>query len=189
MDSAMPGLVLLFIILIVLGVINIIVKDKKDAEKEPGDNESKSVVNKQEKNTGSRGAMNSMIHEMGFLTEETVICSEEEIKRYEGISKDALPYNVSVVGGRYVKRITKYPTPEELEKLCMLRQTKSLDTIRKCVKFLAGVTAVGLGGGLLCMLYLLDPSPGGMELALGIVLILGIVAFIVVQKEKKDRFK
>lgn len=132
--------------------------------------------------------INSMIQEMGCVTEERVACSEEEIKLYEGKNKDELPSYVGVIDGKYVKLIRKYPTPEELEKFCMLRQTKALDVIKKCVAFLAGVTAVGLAIGLIWGLYLLGPISEGMVLGAGaIILIAGILTAYLLREEKKDR--
>ena len=134
--------------------------------------------------------INSMIQGLDCVTEEKVACSEEEIKLYEGKNKDELPSYVGVIDGKYVKLITKYPTPEELEKFCMLRQTKALDVIKKCVMFLAGVTAVGLAIGLIWGLYLLGPMSGGMALGVGIVILIsGIATVCLLQDEKKDRFR
>lgn len=133
--------------------------------------------------------INSMIQEMGCVTEEKVACSEEEIKLYEGKNKDELPSYVSVIDGKYVKLITKYPTPEELEKFCMLRQTRALDVIKKCVAFFTVVAVVGLAIGLIWGLYLwahMMDSYGGMILGIGIiVLISGIITTFLLRTEKK----
>jgi len=101
--------------------------------------------------------LNELI-DQGYCTEEE--CSPEENEKYLNIYKEGnLPHNIRIRyadSGKYLFSKFHVDTEdEEVIKLQILKQTKMINTIKKCAVFFATILAIELIAQLILLIFVL----------------------------------
>lgn len=92
-----------------------------------------------------------LIHHFHFDEDVFVDYSDEEMRQHnEMLMKSGLAPTAEQIQ----EKVRRIPTKEELEMFCMLRQTKSLESIKACVIFFTVLTIISIVGQIILLILI-----------------------------------